>query len=87
MVKRRERAPKPSSAEIDAWAARADGHDYDPIDFLDKAAPRTFKAIRVPFNEYEYRMLERLAKEHDRSMSFMIRQAIIEAATKGRDSK
>lgn len=53
-----------------------------PLDFgseteLDPDANRDFKAIRIPFNEYEYRTLEETAKRTGRSKSNLIRWAIL----------
>ncbi len=47
---------------------------------LDPRAPRNYKAIRIPFNEYEYERLELLAKLTGRTKLNVIRWAILEAA-------
>lgn len=53
------------------------GADEDQA-VLDAAAKREFKKINVPFNEFEYRELERLAKKLNRSKLNLIRFAILE---------
>ena len=65
MPKRREpalaikEAPNtPTPAQIEAFAAGADGEVTTQNAILDSDASRDFKAIRLPFNEYEYRQLE-----------------------------
>ena len=47
---------------------------------LSPTAPRNFKAIRIPFNEYEYERLELLARLTGRTKLNVIRWAILEAA-------
>jgi len=81
MVKRREPTNamrQPSLEEIEAFAAGADG--AAPGTVLDPNANRNFKAIRVPFNEYEYRKLEEVAKKLGRTKLNVIRWAILKLA-------
>ncbi|MGP5191897.1 hypothetical protein [Vreelandella alkaliphila] len=86
MVKRR--APRthqqPTPEQIEAFAAGVDGGSSPPAsqekEALDPDAKRDFKAIRVPFNEYEYRQLEALAKATGRTKLNAIRWAILQAA-------
>ena len=95
MVKRREpqasvkkEATKPTQEQIDAFAAAADGGSFNtkppskpkPKKTLDPNANRDFKAIRVPFNEYEFTELEKLAKRTGRSKLNAIRWAIMQLA-------
>lgn len=78
MLKRRERAVQIADAEkIEAFAAQAESKPTQrqkPI--LSKDAKRDFKAIRVPFNEYEFTQLERLCEKTQRSKLNMIRHAL-----------
>ncbi|QGY32909.1 hypothetical protein [Pantoea cypripedii] len=67
--------------------AFADGADLNPgektkPEELNKNAKRGYKNIRVPFNEYEYQVLEKLSKHEGRSMLNMLRQAILREAEK-----
>lgn len=94
MVKRRE--PKtlrqePTDEQIDAFAAGADnaplkGKEIAPAKTieqpatLDKNAKRDFKAISVPFNEYEYSKLEKACEKTGRSKLNLIRHAILTLA-------
>lgn len=85
MVKRREpRAlsePKrePTAEEIEAFAAAADGAQYEASKPQPNArAKRDYKAIRVPFNEYEFEKLEELAKKTGRTKLNAIRWAILQ---------
>ncbi|AKH70894.1 hypothetical protein IMCC21906_03257 (plasmid) [Spongiibacter sp. IMCC21906] len=47
---------------------------------MNPRAIRDYKAIRVPFNEYEYTMLEKLATKTGRSKLNAIRYAITKLA-------
>jgi len=87
MVKRREpRAlssiakQQPSPEQVEAFAAAADGGSSpqpEPEPVLDPNAKRDYKAIRVPFNEYEFAQLEELAKRTGRTKLNAIRWAIL----------
>ncbi len=85
MVKRREpRAlssvakQQPSPEQVEAFAAAADGGSrHQPEQFLDPNAKRDYKAIRVPFNEYEFSKLEELAQRTGRTKLNAIRWAIL----------
>jgi len=68
--------------QIDAFAARADGgSDTGSIESaLGANAKRTFKAINVPFNEYEYSKLEAIINKFGCTKLYAIRQAIIKLA-------
>jgi hypothetical protein len=90
MVKRRE--PKASSAvsdqtqptkeQIEAFASAADGgqniHAKTPDP--DQNAIRDFKAMRVPFNQYEYEQLEAASKLSGRSKLNFMRHAMLKFA-------
>ena len=92
MVKRREpkatsaqRQYEPSKEEIERFAAGADAtvtsivvgpKDKKP----DPAAKRDYKAIRVPFNEHEYKLLEEAAEKVGRSKLNFMRHAMLEMA-------
>lgn len=85
MVKRR--VPKASSTtteptpeQIEAFAAGVDGgvsskpaKNHEP----DSAAIRDFKAMRVPFNEYEYQQLVKGAALSGRSKLNFMRYAML----------
>jgi len=80
MPKRRE--PKATSKDpnletrIQEFADAADQHTPQTPATLDPDAPRNHKAIRVPFNEYEYKLLDKAAKQARRSKLDFIRLAI-----------
>ena len=87
MPKRREpalaikEAPNtPTPAQIEAFAAGADGEVTTQNVILDSDASRYFKAIRLPFNEYEYRQLEEASRRTGRSKLNFIRYAMLKMA-------
>lgn len=86
MVKRREPSSikrQPTNEEIEAFASGADGGiDNKPKQKveLDPNAKREYKAIRVPFNEYEFSKLEEIATKTGRSKLNVIRWAILKLA-------
>ena len=87
MPKRREpalaikEAPNtPTPAQIEAFAAGADGEVTAQNAILDSDASRDFKAIRLPFNEYEYRQLEEASRRTGRSKLNFIRYAMLKMA-------
>ncbi|PPC61163.1 hypothetical protein C1Y41_19555 [Pantoea sp. ICBG 1758] len=66
-------------------AAFAAGADLNPGDVaapaeLDKNASRDHKSLRIPFNEYEWKVLEELSQHENRSKLNMVRQAILREA-------
>lgn len=71
MVKRRE---QPTREQVESFANSADQTTQDGT--LDPNAPRKFKAISVPFNEYEYQKLEEVAQKTGRTKLNTIRWAI-----------
>ena len=90
MVKRREpqataatlarRQPTPEQVEEFASLADGDTAQTKTKAPLDPNANRDYKAIRVPFNEYEYQILEEAAKKTGRSKLNYIRWAILKFA-------
>lgn len=87
MVKRREPATakkQPTPEEIEAFASGADGGSAKPKQeekhALDPNANRDFKAIRVPFNEYEYKKLDEVATKTGRTKLNVMRWAILKLA-------
>ena len=83
MIKRREspaRTLDPELArQIESFGADADSGE-NPQNELDPRAKRDFKAIRVPWNEYEYRTLERVAAKTGRTKLNLIRWAVLQLA-------
>ena len=83
MVKKRvpgTQQTKLTEADIEAFANAADGgQQTTQTNELDPNATRTYKSIRLPFNEYEFKKLEELAAKTNRSRSNAIRWAIINA--------
>lgn len=77
MVKRREIKNTPNSLErrIEDFASAADQIEPEKIS-LNSDAPRNYKAIRVPFNQFEFEVLEKLCKKTGRSKLNMIRYAL-----------
>ena len=94
MPKRREpalaikEAPNtPTPAQIEAFAAGADGEVTTQNAILDSDASRYFKAIRLPFNEYEYRQLEEASRRTGRSKLNFIRYAMLRLAAELSENK
>lgn len=83
MVKRREQKITPSSiekkeptaAEVEAFANQADG--VVPKKELDKDAPKNFKKMTFPFNEYEYQELLKGVNLSGRGKLNFIRYAML----------
>jgi hypothetical protein len=77
MVKRRSpETPTTDADRIEAFANQADGGEAKKPD---PNAPRNYKKINVPFNEYEFEMLEEAAEKTGRSKLNFIRWAILKA--------
>lgn len=77
MVKRRERPAQTADAEkIEAFASLAENTPAPQPVSLPKDARRDYKAIRVPFNEFEFSQLESLCEKTQRSKLNMIRHAL-----------
>jgi hypothetical protein len=91
MIRRRRPAVdrQPTAEAVEAFAAGADdipslpaaaspaADDTPPVD---RHAARNYKAIRVPFNAYEYSRLEALARSTGRTKLNAIRWAILKLA-------
>ena len=85
MIRRRPPAGhRPSVEEIEAFAAGADNSGAHAVAGAvppaDPQAARNYKAIRVPFNAYEYGRLEALARRTGRTKLNAIRWAILKLA-------
>ncbi|WP_279051577.1 hypothetical protein [Cedecea davisae] len=77
MVKRRERPAQTADADkIEAFASLAENTPAAQQASLPKGAKGDFKAIRVPFNEFEFTQLETLCDKTQRSKLNMIRHAL-----------
>ncbi|WP_298063268.1 hypothetical protein [uncultured Acinetobacter sp.] len=76
----KEASNTPTPAQIEAFAAGADGEVITQNAILDSDASRDFKAIRLPFNEYEYRQLEEASRRTGRSKLNFIRYAMLKMA-------
>ena len=71
---------QPTMEQIEAFAAGADGEVKTDTVSLDMDANRDYKAIRLPFNEYEYRQLEEASRRTGRSKLNFIRYAMLKMA-------
>ncbi len=84
MVKRRESKAldqsKPTKEQIEAFANAADGGQNIQVTKPDQNAIRDFKAMRVPFNKYEYEQLEAASKLSGRSKLNFMRHAMLKFA-------
>lgn len=86
MVKRREpkaTTPEPLAEQMEAFVAGAeDGQIVISTDtpVVNKNAIRDYKAIRVPFNEYEYQQLEIASQLSGRTKLNFIRYAMLQLA-------
>lgn len=84
MVKRRElktTTQEPLAEQIEAFVAGAeDGQLVNPIPVVNPNAIRDYKAIRVPFNEYEYQQLEKGSQISGRTKLNFIRYAMLKLA-------
>jgi len=75
MVKRRE--TKLSASEVENFAKQADKVGNEQ---LDHRAPRAYKSIAIPFNEYEFGRLELACEKTGRSKNGLIRYLILQCA-------
>ena len=86
MPKRREPksiTPEPLAEQMEAFVAGAeDGQLVTSTDapVINKNAIRDYKAIRVPFNEYEYQQLEIASQLSGRTKLNFIRYAMLQLA-------
>lgn len=74
---------QPTVDQIEAFTSAADGgYEEKPAkkNDLDPNAPRNFKEVRVPFNEYEFNKLEELKRKTGRSRNNLLRWAILKIA-------
>lgn len=72
---------KTIEAKIEKFIDGVDGETKQQPD-TDKNDKRDFKAIRLPFNQWEYEILEAASKKTNRSKTSFIRNAIMEAVEK-----
>lgn len=83
MPKRRQQPEGGIEEKIESFINKVDGEaEAEPKPSLDKNAKRDFKAIRLPFNQWEYEALEIASKKTNRSKTSFIRNAIMEASEK-----
>ena len=98
MVKRREPQAtaarrEPTAEQIEAFAAAADGGSVKATSVtaskpaLDPSAKRDHKAIRVPFNEFEFSKLEELALLTGRTKLNLIRWAILKLSEEQQETQ
>ena len=90
MVKRREpkaSTSKPTAEQIEAFVAGAEDGSLVPLTQADTQPPalnqnaiRDYKAIRVPFNEYEHQQLEIASQLSGRTKLNFIRYAMMKLA-------
>jgi hypothetical protein len=91
MVKRREPKgnalntikPQPTPEQIEAFAAGAEGGihiEKTKAVELDQEANRDYKAMRVPFNQYEYEQLVAGSKLSGRTKLNFMRYAMLKLA-------
>ncbi len=79
MVKRREKDTKDSKAKIARFVGEADKAGEE---VLNPKAPRNYKSIAIPFNEYEFERLEFVCDKTGRSKNSLIRYLILQYAQK-----
>ena len=75
--------PQPIDEQIEAFAARAEGGtqiEKPKVPELDQNANRDYKAMRVPFNQYEYEQLGTASKLSGRSKLNFMRYAMLKLA-------
>ena len=79
MVKTRDPQAQntPDPAALERFAAGAEAVD---VQTLDQNAPRDFKAVRLPFNEYEWSRLEAACQKTGRSKLNFLRRAMLTLA-------
>ena len=69
--------PEPTAEQIEAFAAGVDEYKTETTIVLDQNAPRKFKTISVPFNEYEYEQLSEGIKLSGRTKLNFVRYAML----------
>ena len=97
MVKRREpptsaanARPQPTAAQIEAFASKADGGGAGVLipetkPELDPNANRDYKAMSVPFNQYEHEQLEIGVKLSGRTKLNFMRYAMLKLSAELQD--
>ncbi len=94
MIKRREvksAKSEPTPEEIEAFASGSDSDSTVEQQkaggklALDPNAKRDFKAIRVPFNEYEYIKLKEVANKTGRTKLNVLRWGILKLAEENQE--
>ena len=79
MVKRREKKTPADKAKVAKFVSQADKVGDE---VLDPKAPRNYKSIAIPFNEYEFERLEFACDKTGRSKNSLIRYLILQCAQK-----
>ena len=89
-----QQALQESHKKLDELASESDQTRYEALRdgdvkkaTLDTDAIRDFKAIRLPFNEYEYRQLEEASRSTGRSKLNFIRYAMLKFAAEIQEKK
>jgi len=79
--------PKPRSRHQDTPRTTIDAFIHDPekqattpFDIPDQSAPRKFKTVTVPLNEYEYQALAEACRKSGRSAKNLFRYAMLKYA-------
>ena len=75
--------PQPTAEQIEEFAAGAEGgasFEKPKAPELDQDANRDYKAIRFPFNQYEYEQLEIASKLSGRTKLNFMRYAMLKLA-------
>ena len=80
MVKARKPGATPDLDAVAKFGKEADTGPKDPN------APRNFKALRLPFNEYEWNILEEGCEITRRSKLNLLREALIVYVTDQRET-
>ncbi|MBE0469973.1 MAG: hypothetical protein IBX55_10765 [Methyloprofundus sp.] len=94
MVKRRDpqasnlsaAKAEPTPEQIEAFAAGVDNGNVESKEkVLDQNAPRTFKTMSVPFNEYEYKQLVKGINLSGRTKLNFVRYAMLKLSKELQD--
>jgi hypothetical protein len=82
--------PQPTAEQIEEFAAGAEGgvsFEKPKAQELDQDANRDYKAIRFPFNQYEYEQLEIASKLSGRTKLNFMRYAMLKLAKEIQDEQ
>jgi hypothetical protein len=82
--------PQPTAEQIEEFAAGAEGGgSFEKLKApeLDQDANRDYKAIRFPFNQYEYEQLEIASKLSGRTKLNFMRYAMLKLAKEIQDGQ